>query len=58
MLLDRVWPAVCNRIFRVPETIFRVYFHAFDVIRDRQIRDGRGTTIYQCFSRSPSGFEK
>jgi hypothetical protein len=44
MLLERVWPPMCNRIFRIPETLVGVYFRAFDGIRDGQIRVGRGTT--------------
>jgi hypothetical protein len=48
MLSERVWQAVCNPIFRVPETMVRIYFHAYGGIRIGQIRIGRGNTVYNC----------
>jgi hypothetical protein len=33
MLLQRVWQTAYNRIFRVQQTIVRIYFHAYNRIR-------------------------
>jgi hypothetical protein len=45
MSLHRVCQTAYNKIFRVRQVIFRVYFHAYNRICVGQTRDGGGSTV-------------